>query len=89
MPPKGSSRRSTRGAKPSAPDSSSSVLGAHGAANAAAFKDDTEPVKPRRGAKARTTSYQLDEPKASARASKAGQHAFSIAASTPAQADTS
>lgn len=68
MPPKGQSRRSTRGAKPSGgPDSSASV-GAH-----SAFKDD-EPVKPRRGAaaKARTASYQLDDGKPAGRGSKLG-----------------
>lgn len=73
MPPKGHSRRSTRGAKPSgAPDSSNST-GHNNTHSSTAFKDE-EPVKPRRGAatKARTASYQLEDVKPTGRGSKLG-----------------
>jgi hypothetical protein len=76
MPPKGHARRSTRGAKPSdAPDSSNGGGSGHHGASNAAFKDD-EPVKPRRGAKGRTSSYQLDETKPSGRGNKLGMLTF-------------
>jgi len=76
MPPKGHARRSTRGAKPSsALDSSNGAGGGPNGSGNAAFKDD-EPVKPRRGGKGRTSSYQLDEPKPSGRGSKLGMLTF-------------